>query len=227
MSDNPKARYSRFQSHMRAQVSTSSVFFFFSGAIFGQRNWESFVFLDMMGMVPFKCKCLDSSYHWACLCLFISSKREVHTQIAVVNGCLLVCVCHSCHPNERHKQVSSIRGEESHKVLQTKRCIILCHLKHFVPDFEVVHFWWPINHYMRSALWAHCLTVYSRIVLLLNNRVRPSENWILRTSPDSIQNSDTFSITSKGFIYWLLNQLQPERERDIHTHNHTLTHTHT
>lgn len=34
--------------------------FFFSGAIFGQRNWEIFVFLDMMGMMLFKCKCLDS-----------------------------------------------------------------------------------------------------------------------------------------------------------------------
>jgi hypothetical protein len=92
MSGNPKARYSCFQSHMWAQVSISSVFFF-SCAISGQRNWEIFVFLDMMGMMPFKCKCLDSSYYWACLCLFISSKREAHTQIAVVNGCLLACSC--------------------------------------------------------------------------------------------------------------------------------------
>ncbi len=137
----PKQGTRVFRVTCELKYQQAAFFFFFSGAIFGQRNWESFVFLDMMGMVPFKCKCLDSSYHWACLCLFISSKREAHTQIAVVNGCLLVCVCHSCHPNERHKQVSSIRGEESHKVLQTERSIILCHLKHFVPDFEVVHFW--------------------------------------------------------------------------------------
>jgi hypothetical protein len=74
---------------------------------------------------------------------------------------------------------------------------------------------------MRSALWAHCLIVYPTIILLLNKRVRQSEN--SRVHP----NSDMFRITSKGFIYWLLSQLQPERDTHNHAHSHTHTCAHT
>ncbi len=108
-----------------------------------------------------------------------------------------------------------------------KRFIILCHLKHFVPDFEVVHFCWPKNGYMRSALWAHCITVYSTIIWLLNNRVRPSENWILRTSPDSIQIQTCSGLLQKvsSTDSWA-NCSQRERETCTNTQSHTHTHTH-
>jgi hypothetical protein len=81
---------------------------------------------------------------------------------------------------------------------------------------------------MWSALWAHCLTVHPTIILLLNSRVRPSENWILRTSPDSIQIQTCWGLLQKvsSTDSWANcsqreTQRDTERERDTHTHTHT------
>jgi hypothetical protein len=95
-----------------------------------------------------------------------------------------------------------------------------------VPDFEVVHFCWPKNSYMWSALRAHCLTVYPTIILLLNNRVRTSENWILRTSPDSIQIQTCSGLLQKASSTDSWANCS-QRERHAHKHTHTHTHTHT
>jgi hypothetical protein len=150
-----------------------------------------------------------------------------------MGACLFMCAIYVIQIRGTNKSPPS--ELINHTKYYKQKDLLLCHLKHFMPDFEVVHFCWPKNSYMWSALRAHCVTVYPTIILLLKNRVRTSENWILRTSPDSIQIQTCSGLLQKVSIYWLPSQPQPERDRQTlslslslslsHTHTHTHTHT--